>query len=189
MSIKIWLPLLPAAVLYLFVFLYNVKHKRQPIWRGRVAHKIGIGFIMSLIVWTGSSLVIDPNTYAKGIGGNFSYLYTTARQLAWILIAIGYSVIYDEFLSDDNMQPNHHQHRTQFLSQILKLLYIFAVLSAILSGGYGFLTRTCWGVFESRYIQDTFMWWAELGWCIAGIVGLFAYFKYIRYWDGREETP
>lgn len=57
-----------------------------------------------------------------------------------------------------------------------------------LSGAYGFILRSCWGLFESRYIQNTFMWWAELGWCIAGIVGLFAYFKYIRFWNSEEES-
>lgn len=187
MNIQIWLPLIPAAVIYLFVFFYNLKDKRQPIWRGRVGNKIGMGFIMLLIIWTSSSLIIDPNSYAKGIGGNSSYLYTTGRQLAWILMAIGYSGVHAEFLSQDNMKQGSNEQNTASLSQALKLIYIFAAISALLSGGYGFLTRTCWGVFESRYIQDPFMWWAELGWCIAGIIGLFAYFKYIRYWGGKEQ--
>lgn len=188
---EIWLPLTPIIIFYLFISLYNRKRKHRTIWKGRVFDNFIIIFILSLGFFAGIAHILDPNSYARGIGsGNFSYLYTTARIMGWWVLALMYTGIHHRFMKKENLiccEKSKLEDELDLQWTGYKVIFVLMCFTAILSGGYGFLTRTCWGLFESRYIQDSFMWWAELGWCIAGIIGLFCYFKYIRYWDGKEE--
>ena len=132
-------------------------------------------FILLFLLPMGMVFIIDPNTFTVGRGSS-QYLNTLGRQFGWLLVFIGYSTKAKYFIKDAYNRK-----------KVFRYLVILACMTAMLSGGYSFITRNCWGVFESRYIQDSFMWWAELGWCIAGIVGLFAYFRYIRHWDGVKK--
>ena len=138
----------------------------------------------------GIAHILDPNSYARGIGsGNFSYLYTTARIMGWWVLTLMYTGIHHRFIKKENLiccEKSELEDELDLQWIGYKIIFVLMCITAILSGGYSFLTRNCWGLFEIRYIQDTFMWWAELGWCILGVIGLFCYFKYIRYWDGKE---
>lgn len=133
-------------------------------------------FILLFLLPMGIVFIIDPNTFTGGRGSS-QQLNTFGRQFGWLLIFICYGAKGKVLIKDIYVRK-----------KAFKALILLTCISAFLSGGYGFLTHTSWGLFESRYINDSFMWWAELGWCILGVIGLFSYFKYIRFWDGEEDN-
>lgn len=178
---KLILPLLPLCVIFLFVFLYNKKHHRSIIWEGKITSKFKYLLGILLLVWAGSSLIIDPNFYMDSNRGNS--LFTSGRQFGVALLFFGYMLADESFLDNKNIKNRSHIKDFVCFRKAAKFFYVMFCITAILSGAYGFLTRTCWGLFETQYISDTFLWLAELGWCIVGMIGIWAYFKYIRYWN------
>ncbi|OXL22843.1 hypothetical protein [Psychrobacter sp. DAB_AL32B] len=189
--IIIWLPLLLGISLYLIAHFYNKRQGRQIFWKGNVKKNILALFFITFAFGGGVYYILDPNEMGRSVTTtSYSYLYTGGRIIGFGLITIAYTLFHFLFLNSANLRTIKVQKKVKLESDLLwigyKTIFVLASITAIASGTYGFLTHNCLGLFENRYISDTFMWWAELGWCIFGVIGLFCYFRYIRYWDGEE---
>ena len=185
-------PILSVATFVLFAVLHNRKMGREIIWKDNLKRNI-FSLLLIVIIFGGSVYyTLDPNEMGRSVTTtSYSYLYTGGRIIGFGLMTIAYTLFHFLFLNSANLRTIKVLKKVKLEPDLLwigyKVIFVLMCITAMLSGAYSFLTRNCWGLFESRYIQDTFMWWAELGWCIAGIIGLFCYFRYIRYWDGKEE--
>lgn len=191
--INIFLPILPVAALFLFAISHNKKVGREIIWKGNLRKNIFSLILIIIIFGGGVYYILDPNEMGRSVSTtSYQYLYTGGRMIGFALITIAYTLFHFLFLNSGNlrtkkvMEGRYQEKNIQWIGY--KIIFILICVTAIISGTYGFVLRSCWGLFQSRYIYDTFMWWAELGWCIAGIIGLFCYFKYMRFWDGEEDS-
>ncbi len=192
MSIQIWLPFIPVVALFIFAIFYNKKVGREIIWKGSIRKNIFSLILIVILFGGGIHYTLDPNEMGRSITTtSYSFLYTGGRIIGFVLITIAYTLFHFLFLNSANLRAIEIEEEKQQELDLqwigYKVIFVLMCITAIVSGAYGFFTRNCLGLFQSRYIQDTFMWWAELGWCIAGIIGLFAYFRYIRFWDGEED--
>ena len=193
MSIHIWLPFVLVVAFYCFAAFYNKQIGREVIWKGNVRKNV-FSIILIVILFSGGiEYILDPNAMGRSITTtSYSYLYTGGRIIGFGVIVIAYTLFCFLFLNPTNLRTIRTQDKAKPKPDLqwvgYKIIFVLMCVTATLSGAYGFILRSCWGLFESRYIQDTFMWWAELGWCIAGTVGLLAYFKYIRFWNGEEKS-
>lgn len=182
---EITLPTLITFIIY--IILYSYHYKKYDFVLRLLTKKIFLFFLITLMTITCIAFLIDPNTYAQGKGNNFHFLYTTYRFISGCGLIFCFTTLH-KLITQINIENNVESNASaEKHIDILWLLYrrIFIIISFIiaLSGAYGFLTRTCWGLFRTQYISDTFMWWAELGWCIVGCIGIWAYFKYVRHWQ------
>lgn len=185
-----YLPFIPIILLYLFTYHYNKKNHRKIILKGKLSSYL-LFFITSTIgFWGGMAYILDPNEMGRSITTtSYSYLYTTGRVLGFWIIACSYTLFYSCFLKPDGLfihtqNTTSKNHKVKKRSDLLwvgyKVIFLLMSITASFSGGYGFLTRTCWGLEKTIYISDTFQWWIELGWCIAGFLGIWVYFRFIK---------
>ena len=186
-----YLPFIPIIFLYLFTFIYNKKKGRQLVLKDKLIANIFLFIWVIAGLWGGIAYVLDPNVMGKAISTNsYLYLYTTGRALGFLVITLTYTLFYHWLLKPNSSFIGQHKiiasEENDFLWIGYKVIFLTMAIITGLSGGYGFLTRTCWGLEQIKYISDTFMWWAELGWGVAGLVGIWAYFTYIRYWNGED---
>lgn len=172
----ILIPFIPVIFTMTLIFGYALRNKYRYELKYKAAHRIGICALMSLVLWTGSSLILDPNFYAAGIGGNSSYLYTTARQAGFILFGTGISGVYGELLETKPGFDNKEYDLKLSLHKVWLAIYLLGAASAIVSGGFGFTTRATWGFYETRYISDDLMWLVEGLWFLLGVAALIHYF-------------
>ena len=188
-----YLPLIPIIALYLFTFFHNKKKGRQLILKDKLLINTMLFLWVTAGLWGGIAYILDPNEMGRSIvTTSYSYLYTTGRVLGFWVIALTYTLFFHWLLKPNSSFIYSKNAVLNEESDVLWIGYkiMFLAMSVVvgLSGGYGFLTRTCWGLERIRYINDTFMWWVELFWCIAGLVGIWTYFRYIRYWNGKNST-
>lgn len=190
--IIIWLALLLGISLYLIAHFYNKRQGRQIFWKGNVKSNILALFFITFAFGGGIFYILDPNEMGRSVTTtSYSYLYTGGRMIGYVLITLTitlYNAVFFDSVRLKIVEVLEHQEEADLLWIGYKIIFVLASITAILSGAYGFILHSTWGLFESVYIYDTFMWWAELGWCILGVIGLFCYFRYIRYWDGKEDN-
>lgn len=191
--IIIWLPFIPVVALLLFAIFYNKKVGREIIWKANLRKNIFSLILIIIILGGGVYYILDPNEMGRSVSTtSYRYLYTGGRMIGFVLTTIAYTLFYFLFLNSANLrivkviEGKDREPNLQWTGY--KVIFVLLCATAILSGAYGFILHSSWGLFESVYIYDTFMWWAELGWCILGVIGLFSYFKYIRFWDGEEDN-
>lgn len=177
---KIWLPLTPIITIYTLAFLYKLSKGQSIIWKKATGDKITITLIGTFVFCCASFLWFDPNIM-KSKGSGYVYLYTTGRLLAVILVGMSVGAVYRTLYID------HYQQTINEMKVFGKATYLLFFITAALSGSYGFFTHTSWGLFEIKYISDTFMWLVELGWFISGIIGFWVYFRHIRYWEDNQQ--
>lgn len=191
--IIIWLPFIPVVALLLFAIFYNKKVGREIIWKDNLRKNIFSLILIIIIFGGGVYYILDPNEIGRSVSTtSYNYLYTSGRMIGFVLTTTAYTFFYFLFLNSANLrivkvrEGRYQEPNLQWTGY--KVIFLLMCITAILSGAYGFISHSSWGLFESVYIYDIFMWWAELGWCILGVIGLFSYFKYIRFWDGEKDN-
>ena len=174
-----WIPFFLTLTVCISTFLFKKVKGHNIHWNENTDDKITVIVVGIIVFWAGLFIFLDPNNL-QGTASGVGNLYTSGRQMGIILMGMSVGATYKTLYT-----ITHEQKQKEGLI-FEKLVYMMFMLSASISGAFGFLTRTCWGLFEIKYISDTFMWWVELFWCIAGLVGIWTYFKYIRYWNGKD---
>jgi len=186
----LWLPIVPVVTLYLAIYLYNQNKGRRLVWRNEVGNNLLFILALGFMLASAIAFILDPNYYSDNSSPNsFGQLYTTTRMIAWWGVAFSYTGIYFAFIAPKRLQlPDNDQfeHEPNLLWIGLKTVFLLACLTAIPSGLHGFFYRSSWGLFQSQYISDDFLWWCEMGWTVLASIGLIFYFTQIRHWNGQE---
>lgn len=172
----IWVPVYLTIIIYITAMLIMKLKGYKIHWSEETEDKITMLVVGMIFFYGGANLFANPNDL-QGTTSSVGHLYTFGRQLGIIMMAM---VALVSFAKLYNIPYEKNKKLDCFF---IKFFYMLFMLSALISGAYGFLTRTSWGLLGITYISDFFSWLLELFFCIVGFIGIWAYFKYIRNWN------
>lgn len=127
--------------------------------------------LLGLILVTPACFAVSPESYTFILSTSQAILYQKLSGFVWLVVMLGGIAVYSELIK---------VHRESVWSKILTnpflVFYIIFCLSMFLTGLFGFLTKTYWGLFELSPIPTAYYWRLEVRRFAIGFIGLLAYF-------------
>lgn len=116
-------------------------------------------------------LAVSPESYTFILSTQQALLYYKLSSFVWLVVMLGGIAVYSELIKG---------YRESVWSKILTspflVFYIIFCLSMFLTGLFGFITKTYWGLFELSPIPTAYYWRLEVIRFAVGFIGLLAYF-------------
>lgn len=136
------------------------------------AHPAFILMIVLVLASLSISLMLDPNSMDHSGAGGYKYKFTLTRLQGGGLGIVAILLYIAKFVDEQNKVKAYRKCWVIGIPIVLVGCFASSLVSVIF--------RTCWGLWESVYIDDPWMLFFEYCWlCFSGLLGPFLYYRYI----------